>query len=80
MVVIPRGKVHGFVCLTNVEIELVGVPKMGQWVMVLEADGATQEVEWRDVGHLWRRERVGDDGTPSNAEMWRLAETTRHLL
>jgi hypothetical protein len=77
---VPRGVEHGFVCLDDAEVELLGVPGMGQYVTVLAAGGARREVEWREPGHLWRRAPEAGEAVPTAAEMLALTETRRHLL
>jgi uncharacterized cupin superfamily protein len=79
-VVVPPFKEHGFKVLTDdARFEFIGELEMGEWVTVLDSDGARREVEVRSDMVPWHRHPEDGEGTDLS-EMFAMLQTTVHVL
>jgi hypothetical protein len=67
-------------CLDEAQFEVFGEQRMGEWVLVLGADGSRREVEVWVKGFPWARPLPPGQAHTTLDELWSYFATTRHLM
>src|SRR4051794_3164164 len=79
-VVVPPFTEHGFRVLTeDARFQFIGEIEMGEWITVIDPDGARRQVEARSDFAPWHR-RPPEGETFDFEAMMAMFETTAHLL
>jgi len=79
-VLVPPRTPHGFKVLTDdTRLQFIGEIEMGEWVLVIDPDGSTREVELRSNVMPWHRPPAAGEELDI-AEMFELMSSTAHLL
>jgi uncharacterized cupin superfamily protein len=79
-VVVPPFTEHGFRILTDdARMQFVGEIEMGEWVTVIDPDGARRQVEIRSTVMPWHR-RPDEGEVFDFAAMFTMLQSTAHLL
>jgi mannose-6-phosphate isomerase-like protein (cupin superfamily) len=79
-VVVPPNTEHGFKILSDdASLEFIGEIEMGEWVTVIDGDGARREVELRSTMMPWHRPPAEGE-TIDFGEMFAMLQSTAHLL
>ena len=67
-------------CLDEAQFEVFGEQRIGEWVLVLGADGSRREVEVWVKDFRWARPLPPGQAHTTLDELWSYFATTRHLM